>query len=335
MADPGITLPVHEDHSEARAAGIMSKLNQMDAKMEEGKTVTNIFEPEQHKGGIMENAWATVLPALMAEKSRGDCGIGGGLGAGLIGGVLGGLLFNRRGGPFGGEGGGDGGETRVSDTIFDTAILNKLGTIEAAIPANAAATQAVVNAGVSSLTNVTLQQTIALERDLAQLALGTQQAFANTKDSVQLGFAQTGAAICGVNQNVSAQGCQTREAIQNDGDKTRALLVARFQLEDATTIANLNNQVTELRNEGRHSARDAELRLQITNNNTAVAAQAQGQQQQQQQQQLETLRTLVPAVHALINESQVARATNANLIFGNTGATTTGAQTNTPTNVRA
>lgn len=343
MAEP-IDLPTHEANSEARAERIISKLDSMGDKMSEGMSdrveVKNIFEPGHSTGGGMDGIWASVLPALAAEGRRGgSCGgdgFGGGLGAGFIGGVVGGLLFNRRGGIFGGdEGGGGGGETRIESDIFNTAVLTKLGTIEAAIPANAAVTQAAVAAGTAELTNVTLQQTIALERDLGQLALGTQQAFSNTNSNIQTQSLQLAQALCGVNQNVSAQGCQTREAIQNDGDKTRALLVARFQLEDATTIANLNNQVTELRNEGRRSAEAADLRLQITNTNTAVAAQAQGQQQQQQQQQFAVVSSLVPLVHSLINESQVARATNANLIFGNTGATTTGAQTSTPTNVRA
>lgn len=338
-----IDLPTHELASQERAKQLMSKLNSLGDKMTDGvgnvkdKVDVNIFG-DTRGGGGMDGIWASVLPALAAERgNRGD-GFGG-LGSGFIGGVIGGALFGgRRGGLFGGgdgDCGGGGAETRVESDIFNTAVLAKLGTIEAAIPLAACTTQAAVASAEANLTNVTLQQTIALERDLGSLALGTQQGFANTKDAVQATAALLGTAISNTNQNVSAQGCQTREAIQNDGDKTRALLVARFQLEDATTIANLNNQVTELRNEGRSRANHDELRLQITNTNTAVAAQQQGQAQFQQQQILATLATLVPSVNALINESQVARATNANLIFGNTGAVATGAQTNTPTNVRA
>lgn len=257
----------------------------------------------------------------------------GGLGAGLVGGVLGGLLFNRRGfGDHDHGGGTDGGsgETRIIDNAANLAILAKLGNLEAAIPANAMAVQAAVAASEANLVNTTLQQTISLKQDNTQLAIGIQNGFSNTKDAIQTGFTVTGAALCGINQNVSSQGCQTREAIATDGDRTRALLVARFQLEDATRIQSQAAEIIELRNEHRRSADSAELRLSINNTNTAVAAQAQGQAQAQQQQQGFLLAEIARTVHGLV---QVAHATNSNVIAGNTGAVVTGPQTANPTNV--
>jgi hypothetical protein len=334
----GIDLPTHERHSQARADAILSKLNQMGDNMSEGTSIkdkvdVNIFG-DTGKGGNMDGIWASVLPALAAEGRRGgsDCRDGGFgmLGAAALGFFAGEFMNGRRGGR-GGEGG-EGGraETRIEDTIFDTQILAKLGSIEASIPASECRTQAAVASAAAGLTNVTLQQTIALERDLASLALGTQQAFANTKDTVQNVGALLGTAICNLNQNVSAQGCQTREAIQNDGDKTRGMLFSRFQLEDSTRINELNARVIELQSEGRRAADGAEMRLSINNTANAVQAQAQGQAQQQQQQQGFLLAQIAQTLGGLV---QVAHATNSNVIAGNSGAVVTGPQTANPTNV--
>lgn len=71
--------------------------------------------------------------------------------------------------------------------------------------------------------------------------------------------------------------------------------------------------------------RDADRHgVEITMNNN--------QNQLQFQQQSQVLNGLA---HLLSDVAQVARATNSNVIVGNTGATTTGTQTANPTNVRA
>jgi hypothetical protein len=134
--------------------------------------------------------------------------------------------------------------------------------------------------------------------------------------------------LCGVNTNVSAQGCMTREAVMNDGEKTRALITSQYE-------TNLQRQlgVAEVALlEGNRRRDHEQLVAQITNTNTAVAAQAQGQQQQQQQQLVSTVNSLFPLLQGVL---QVAHATNSNVIAGNTGAVVTGPQTASPTNVNA
>lgn len=322
--------------------------------------VHNIFKPGGGEGGMGGLGTAAVIAAMGNRNERDSSGLAaalpallmgrhhdglGGIGGGLIGGLIGGALFGgrgRRGGLFGGgddDCGGGGAETRIEDTVFNTAVLSKLGAIEAAIPLASANTE-----------NVILQQTIGLNGSIGALALGTQQGFANVKDSVQ----NTTGLILGsisntkdtvqnvgtvliqglntVNQNVSEQSCEIQRAVVFDGDRTRALLNARFQLEDATEINKLNAKVIELSAEGRRSHDAAELRLQITNTNTAVAAQSQAQAQQQQQQQGFLLTELCNTVRGLV---QIAHATNSNVIAGNTGAVVTGPQTANPTNVNS
>lgn len=265
---------------------------------------------------------AAMLPALMGRPHH-DGGFGmGGFGAGLVGGLLGGALFGggRRGGIFGGGGDCDnnGAETRIGDQAASLAILSKLGNIEAGIPLAAANTESVI-----------LQQTNQINTLASAAQLANSNGFAGTKDVVQNLGLLLSQAICGINQNVSAQGCSTREAVQNDGDKTRALLVARFSQEDATAITSLNAELVELRNENRSRANHDELRLQITNNNTAVAAQAQGQQQQQQQQQFQLLAALVPTVHALIGDIQAVKQGQVIFNSGTMAASGTQAAANT------
>jgi hypothetical protein len=289
---------------------------------------------------ITSGAYGGGMPPMGGSGYGGLLG-GDGIGALLIGALLfgGGLGgFGRREEGRRDEGRGER-ETRIEDTVFDTAVLQKLGTIEGLIPAAACGVKDSVQAAAALLNTSTLQQTISLQQDLASLALGTQQGFANVKDSVQAGFVVTkdavqngnfllSQALCGVNQNVSAQGCETRAAVQNDGDKTRAMLFARFQLEDATRINELNARVVELQNEHRRALDTNDLKISMVN--TQVSNQAQAQAQQQQQHQNDLLRQIIAGLGGL---TQIAHATNSNVIAGNSGAVLTGAQTANPTNV--
>jgi hypothetical protein len=280
--------------------------------------IKNIFSPG-HSGGGGEGHWASILPALMAERNvrGGDFGFGGGFGSGLIGGILGGLLFGRRG-LLGGDGGGNE-ETRITDDINNVAVLQQLSDIKAAIPLASAQTE-----------NVILQQTNQITNLASQAQLANAAGFTNVKDSVTNVGTILLQGLNTVNSNVADQACSIKQVVVNDGEKTRALLTSRFQLEDATRINELNARVIELQSEGRRASGESELRLSINNTATAVSAQAQGQQQQQQQQQGFILSELLNTVRGL---TQIAHATNQNVIAGNAGAVTTGAQTANPTNV--
>lgn len=300
-----------------------SNIESKGIKMEGHPEVHNIFKPGHGGDGGGNAPWAAILPALMAERNvsrnGGDFGFGGGgFGSGLVGGVLGGLLFGRRG-VLGGEGGDGGPETRITDDINNVAVLNKLGSIEAAIPLSGAQTA-----------NVILQQTNQITQLAAAAQLANAAGFSTTKDAVTNVGTIVLQGLNAVNMNVAEQACSVKQVVVNDGEKTRALLTSRFQLEDATEINKLNARVIELQSEGRRSHDAADLRLQITNTNTAVAAQAQGQVQAQQQQQGFLLSQIVNTLGGLV---QVAHATNNNVIAGNTGAVTTGAQTANPVNV--
>lgn len=257
------------------------------------------------------NSMAPLLAMLAGDRNRMPYGDGLG-GFGGMNGILGiaalGLIFGRgRGGLFGGDGDGGGGcgaETRLQSNADTLAILQQIG-----------------------------QAKDATTGGFATTALALSQGFANVRDSIQASTFLLNKELCDVNQNVSSQGCQTREAVQNDGDKTRALLIARFQQQDATTIAEQNARIVALETRGHADRNHAEQRLEINNTNTAVAAQAQQQQQQQRQADLDLRFHRLESI--IGNVLQVAHATNQNIIAGNSGAVATGAQTANPTNVNA
>lgn len=197
--------------------------------------------------------------------------------------------------------------------------------------------------GQSDLKALVPEQTSAIKESLGQLALGTQQGFANVKDSiqnsllaqqaaiagvkdaVQNGFTLTGRDIAAVNQNVSSQGCQTRELI---AASTTSILQKIDQ-----------NTIDDLRHRAERAERSVEvnaLRSTVEINNTATATSQQAQGQFQVQTQFQDINNRLSRLFDHIDlVHQTARATNSNVIAGNTGAVVTGPQAANPTNVNA
>lgn len=229
--------------------------------------------------------WGPMM-AMMGRRGYGEDGFGG------MNGILGiaalGLIFGRgRGGLFGGgdDGGGNGAETRIQSNADTLALLTAVGNTKDAVTGGFATT-----------------------------ALALSQGFANTKDSVQASTFLLSNQLNTVNQNVSEQGCKTRETVL--GAQT-AILGA---LKD-NRISELEDQVRRLNGHG--DVRDSEIRV------TQNVNQAQAQQQQQQ-----IVNDRFARIESILNHVvQVAHATNSNVIAGNTGAVTTGTQTANPVNV--
>ncbi|HHI2551347.1 TPA: hypothetical protein ACP41M_001063 [Klebsiella aerogenes] len=254
----------------------------------------------------------------------GGYGCGDGFGGG-IGGLLVGALLGRGFGFGGGFGGGPGwgGGCGDGNRVLETAILQQLGNVQAAVPLTALQTQAQVAESTGSINNTTLQQTLMLGGEIARSSLAAQQGFANVKDSVQNSFAVLNSNIAGVNAAVNVGTLTTAIAIRDDGDKTRALIssIDRDNLNRQLTVA--ENTITELRlNQCRREDTHG-LEIQMTNN--------QNQNQLQFQAQAQGINFLH---HGLAECNQLARATNQNVLVGNQGVTATGPQTANPTNVK-
>ena len=263
-------LEAHERHSAARAHTLEAELKRLEGiamghtdSVRDDVNVHNIFEGLKGGGG------------------------GGNWGAIGLAGLLP-LLFGRRG--LGGIEEGGGGETRLQDTVFNTAVLSKLGEIEASIPYNEAQVQLALANQTSDLTQIATANA-----NSAALATGL------VKDAVN------SAAL--LQQNSASQILQ---AIANGVTTITSKI-------DGGTIANLQAELAEERGRGR--SREVEVNVSQNVN--------QNQMQQQQQQQMASI------MATLAGLTQIAHATNSNIIAGNSGAVTTAAQTANPVNVRA
>lgn len=317
-----ITLPQHEAASEKRAEHVEAKIDDLKGEKKMA-TPLNVFTSGAD-GAASSMAPMAMMAAMGSHGGMGG-GLGAGLGAGLVGGLLGGLLFG--GGNRFGNGFGNGGDNTLAvgrDTAqiaFDTVMLQGQNALAASIPANAASVKDALQSSITALSGTTAAGFA------AQTSNGLQQTILLTQQASAL-QAATIAAINAVNMNVSDQGSRGRETTVADGAATRALLTSQYE-------TNLQRQLgvaeVALLESNRRRDHDAVI-ASITNTNTAVAAQAQGQQQQQQQQLVSTVNSLFPLLQGVL---QVAHATNGNVIAGNLGAVTTGAQTSTPTNVNA
>jgi len=159
------------------------------------------------------------------------------------------------------------------------------------------------------------------------------------KDVAEAGFAAGQLSLANVHSStlqglaaLSLQGAQQTSviggAIRDDGDRTRSLIIAQNDAYLNRIITEQANALIELKNERHVSGRSRETEVNVSQ--TVNQAQAQNQAQQQQQQQFAILGQISAALAGL---TQVAHATNQNVIAGNTGAVSTGAQSANPVNV--
>ncbi|MNJ37047.1 hypothetical protein D3C77_318540 [compost metagenome] len=207
---------------------------------------------------------------------------------------------------------------------MNTAVLQSLGQIQAAVPL----AEAQVQLALAGSTGEIRSHLGSVEN---QLVSGQAVINKNISDAIASSLASQNNINVNVLQTGTANLMATKDAqfalsnlITADGEKTRALITANQISELQRLAAERQDEIIELRN---GSARDRDrhgIEINMINN--------QNQNQLQFQQQAQAL---VSLGHCLSDVSQLARATNTNLIVGNTGATTTGPQTANPVNVKA
>lgn len=263
----------------------------------------------------------------------GGGGLGAGLGGGLLGGILGGALLGGNGLGNRGAVAGEGcvtpsmltaGLTGVTDAIQNTTVVQTLGAIQAAIPLAEAQVQLAL-AGSTGEIRTHLGQ---VENGII---VGQSAINKNISEAIAASLASQNNINVNVLQTSTANLMATKDAqfalstlISADGDRTRALITSNQISELQRLAAERQDEIIELRG---GSARDRDrhgIEINMINN--------QNQNQMQFQQQAQAL---VSLGHCLSDVSQLARATNTNLIVGNTGAVATGPQTANPVNVKA
>ena len=287
----------------------------------------------------------------LGNRGYGHAGLGAAAG-GAIGFVLGALLNGGNGGLFGNNRNDAG--NLVTTTELNTAlnaqtqnqntnaILQQLSAIAVAIPENEGKVQLAISQSQNALSSLAQANALAIANGVANVNANIAGQAATiiasegaVKDAVTNASTLSQLGIAGINtlaqQLAAGLGLQASNnttailsAIRDDGDKTRALVTS---FNDATLnriITTQANEIIELKND----RTVANSGLTVTQTVNQVQAQAQAQQQQQQQ-----FAILSQIATSLAGLTQIAHATNQNVIAGNTGAVTTGAQSANPVNV--
>ena len=251
-------------------------------------------------------------PGGMMMAGNSDGGLGFGSGGGLIGGlILGSLLRQGNGGLFGGNGG-DGAAVLRSppeQSSANMALMQSIGQVDKAVAVGTAAMEASQANQTIGLTN----QFNATTGSLATRVDGVKEAVNGTAMALMQ-------QLNTVNTNLLTGFNQTQSFINNDGDKTRALITQQYEATLNRQLTDANAAVIALQNrfENAERARGIEVNTTTTVN--------QMQQQSQQQQQYGQL------YNAIWGLSQSIRSNNEAINVGS--GTLTASPTNTNTNIR-
>jgi hypothetical protein len=252
---------------------------------------------------------AEVLSPGAMMMGGGDGGLGFGGGGGLIGGlILGSLLRQGRGGLFGGEDG----SAVVAPGAQATAnmqLMQSIGQVDKAVAVGTAAMEA-------SQAN----QSIGLTNQFNSVAGSLATRVDGVKEAVSANAVTLMQQLNTVNTNLLTGFNQTQSFINNDGDKTRALITQQYEATLNRQLTDANAAVIALQNrfENAERARGIEVNTTTTVN--------QMQQQTQQQAQYGQLANMIYGLH------QSIRSTNEAINVGS--GTLTANPANTNTNIR-
>ena len=233
--------------------------------------------------------------------------LGGGLGGGgLIGGLILGTLLRNNGNFFGGNDGAVGGAVLRNPPEQNQAnmdLMAGIGAVDKAVAVSTAAMEA-SQAG----------QSAAITSSLNSVASSLVTRVEGVKDAVNAGAMVLAQQLNGVEKSIMENRYALGQDIQNDGDKTRALITAQYE-------ATLNRQITDsnaalVALQSRFDTAERARGIEVTNTNNIN----QMQQQQQQQTQFSQLANLVWGL------GQNIRNANSAINVGS------GTQTSTPTN---
>lgn len=218
---------------------------------------------------------AEVLTPGTMMMAGGDGGLGFGGGGGLIGGlILGSLLRQGRGGLFGGE---DGAVVAPgAQAQANMSLMQSIGQVDKAVAVSTAAMEA-------SQAN----QSIGLTNQFNNVTGSLATRIEGVKDTVNANSVALMQQLNTVNTNLLSGFNQTQQVVQNDGDKTRALITAQYEATLNRQLTDANAAVIALQNrfENAERARGIEVNTTTTVN--------QMQQQAQQQQQYGHLANLI------------------------------------------
>jgi hypothetical protein len=205
----------------------------------------------------------------MMMAGNGDGLFGGG--GGLIGGLILGSLLRNNGNLLGNDGAAAGGAVLRSPPEQVTAnmsLMQSIGQVDKAVAVSTAAMEA-------SQAN----QSIGLTNQFNSVTGSLATRIEGVKDIVNSNSVALMQQLNTVNTNMLQGFNQTQQVVQNDGDKTRALITAQYEATLNRQLTDANAEIIALQN---RSAIDAATNgINVTNTNNINQMQQQTQQQQQ------------------------------------------------------
>lgn len=254
---------------------------------------------------------AEILQPSGMMMSGGDGGLGFGSGGGLIGGlILGSLLRNGNGGLFGN---GDGGGAALGATLRNPPEQNQanmdLMAAIGAVDKSVAISTATMEASQAT-------QTLGITTQLNNVASSIATRIDNVKDVVNTNSVALMQGQNAIQQNIMENRYELSKDINEDGDKTRALIVQQYEATLNRQLGEANAALIELRNREHVGAATRGVEVTTTNNINQM------QQQAQQQAQYGQLANLIYGL------GQSIRDNNSAINVGSGTQTST----NTPTN---
>ena len=250
----------------------------------------------------------SITPAGMMMSGGGDGLFGGG---GLIGGLILGSLLRNNGNLFGGDGAAGGAALRSppEQVQANMSLMQSIGDVNRSVALGTATTETSNATQTGQLTNAINAATSA-----------NLIAIQGVKDNVGQGTMMLAQQLNGVQQQVMENRYQLAQDINNDGDKTRALITTQYE-------ATLNRQLSDAN--AAVIALQAKLDTGVATRGVEVTTTNNINQMQQQQQQQQQYGQLYNALWALAQNIQ-----NTNSAINVGSGTQTANPANTNTNIR-
>ena len=269
-----------------------------------------------------ETKMAEVInPSGMLMSGGGDGLFGGG--GGLIGGLILGSLLRNNGNLFGGDGNGAAAATLRSppeQVQANMSLMQAIGAVDKAVSNSTAsmeASQATQTLGITTQLSSVASSLSNNVNGLKDVINANTVSLMQGQNALAQGQLSSTAAI---NQNVMENRYELSRDINNDGDKTRALITAQYEAALNRQLSDANAAVIALQNRFDNAERSRGIEVTTTNNINQM------QQQSQQQQQYGQL------YNALWGIAQQIQNTNSAINVGS--GTQTANPLNTNTNIR-
>jgi len=250
----------------------------------------------------------SITPGGMMMSGYGGDGLFGG--GGLIGGLILGSLLRNNGNLFGGDGAGAAAlRSPPEQSQANMSLMNAIGEVAKDVAVSTAAMEA-------SQANQTIGITSQFNNTTASLASRVE----GVKEAVNAGTMVLAQQLNGVQQQVMQNRYELSKDIQEDGDKTRALITQQYEATLNRQLTDANARVIALETKLDTGAVARGVEVTTTNNINQM------QQQQQQQAQWGQL------YNVLWGLAQNIRSNNEAINVGS--GTLTANPTNTNTNIR-